>query len=110
MVYKCCVYRCKSNCAFRTKAPKESATKVPHVSIFRFPNDKVLRAEWVRRIPDDGGNINEEDSGSNNKQSDSDNGRKVGNSDNDDGTEDVLVNQDECDNSNSDGRQHPSKQ
>ena len=50
MVYKCCYYRCKSNCAFRTKAPKESATKVPHVPIFRFPNDEVLRAEWVRRI------------------------------------------------------------
>ena len=44
MVYKCCVYGCKSNYAVRTKASKESKTKVPHVLIFRFPKDEVLRS------------------------------------------------------------------
>ena len=50
MVYKCCIYGCKSNYAVRTKASKESKTKLPHVPIFRFPKDEVLRAEWIRRI------------------------------------------------------------
>ena len=51
MVYKCCDYGCKSNYAVRTKASKESETKEPHVPIFRFPKYEVLRAEWIRRIP-----------------------------------------------------------
>ena len=51
MVYKCCVYGCKSNYEVRTKEFKSKNIKLPHIPVFTFPKNDDLREEWIRKIP-----------------------------------------------------------